>query len=87
MAYEITFKKSVSKDVRRIPQVVLKRIKETIKGLEIEPHPGQAVKIQGYDNYFRVRIGDYRIVYVVDAKRRLVVIITIRHRKDVYKIL
>lgn len=87
MIYEIIVKKSVVKDLRRIPEVVLTRIETAIRGLSTEPLPMGSEKIQGYDHHYRIRIADYRIIYEVAKEIKIITIIRVRHRKDVYRVL
>ncbi len=85
-SFEIEFKKSVSKDVRKLPQAVLIFIKKRILELSENPWPIYSKGLKGYPGYYRIRVSSYRVVYYVDMKRKLVVIIRIRHRKDVYRV-
>ncbi len=87
MSYAIRFLPSVQKDIRKIPEGMLRRIQEALKPLAENPHPPGAKKIQGYDGCFRLRIGDYRVVYSVTHEIRIVTIIRIGHRREVYRAL
>ena len=60
------------------------RIASAIDGLATDPRPHGAVKLAGRDD-FRVRVGDYRIVYAVDDAERLVLVARIAHRREVYR--
>lgn len=84
-AYEIRFLPSVRKDIRKMPRAMLRRLQEALHGLSANPHPPGAKKIQGYDGYFRLRVGDYRVVYSVAEEVRIIEIIRIGHRRDVYR--
>jgi mRNA interferase RelE/StbE len=83
--YEIVLKRSVAKDFRRIPQVILQSIQQRIAGLAHDPFPPGAEPISGYEHFYRIRIGNYRVVYEVATTVRIITIIRIGHRKDVYK--
>ena len=83
--YTVKVQKSVLKDLRRIPEVVLQRIETALRGLSTEPVPMESEKIQGYDHYYRIRIADYRIIYEVAKEIRIITIIRVRHQRDVYK--
>ena len=83
--YAIIVKKSVVKDLRRIPEVVLARIESALRNLSTEPLPMGSEKIQGYDHHYRIRIADYRIIYEVAKEIRIITIIRVRHQRDVYK--
>lgn len=83
--YEIVVKKSVLKDIRRIPRSVLQGIQERIAALADNPFPHGAEPMEGYDHHYRIRFGQYRIVYEVAATVRIITIIRVGHRKDVYR--
>ena len=69
---------------RRLRGSVADRIEAAIDGLATNPRPPGSVKLAGRDD-FRVRVGDYRIVYAVDDAEDLVIIARIAHRRDVYR--
>lgn len=60
------------------------RVRDAIDGLGPEPRPRGAVKLAGRDD-FRIRVGDYRIVYAVDDADRVVLVARIAHRREVYR--
>lgn len=60
------------------------RIGAAIDALAVEPRPSGVVRLAGRDD-FRIRVGDYRIVYAVDDAARLVLVARIAHRRDVYR--
>ena len=84
-SFEVRFKPSVEKDLRNLPKAVVDRAIKRIEALAGDPIPRQSQKLQGTLHLYRIRIGDYRIVYKVDSGRQLVVIQHVRHRRDVYK--
>ncbi|WP_420427206.1 type II toxin-antitoxin system RelE family toxin [Algiphilus sp.] len=83
-AYELVFRKSASKELRRVPKVDLQRILRRIEGLIGNLRPAEAEKLTGYDLY-RVRQGAYRIVYEVTDDKLIVTIVRIAHRRNVYR--
>lgn len=85
--YDIVVKQSVLKDIRRIPQSILGKLKEKIAALAHEPFPPGAEPIQGYGHHYRIRLGNYRIIYQVATTIRIITIVKVGHRKDVYKAL
>ncbi len=85
MPYKIVLKESVLRDIRRFPRAVLSRLRERIAALVHDPLPPGAETIQGYEHYYRIRVGAYRIVYEVKTTVRIITIIRIGHRKDVYR--
>jgi mRNA interferase RelE/StbE len=58
---------------------------KAIESLGNEPFPHQTIKLEGAEGLFRIRVGDYRIIYEVDRRKRQVIIHHVRHRRDVYK--
>ncbi len=82
--YSIQITASAIKDYRKIPDREAKRINTVIDALAANPRPTGCKKLEGRDA-FRVRVGDYRIIYEITDKILTVYVIRIRHRKDVYK--
>ena len=66
--YSISFKRSVEKDLRHLPQDLIFRVMEIIESLKSEPFPSQSKRISGAERLYRLRVGDYRIIYEVDSK-------------------
>ncbi len=85
MNYVLRYEKHVLKDLDRIPPKDLARIDKTIQALALQPHPTGAKKLVGEENLYRVRQGDYRIIYTVDHKAGIVSILGIRNRRDAYR--
>ena len=75
---------SVRKDLRRIPGSFQERLIRMIYNLGGDPFPPGCTKLQGYADTYRIRAGQYRIVYDVKTVIRIVTIMRIGHRKDVY---
>jgi mRNA interferase RelE/StbE len=69
---------------RRLHSPLLDRVRDAIDALALDPRPVGAVKLAGRDDY-RIRIGEYRVVYAVDDVERVVVVARIAHRRDVYR--
>ncbi len=82
--YELTFKKSVAKDLRAFPKQDVKRILERIRSLADDPRPTGCEKLSGQERY-RVRQGVYRIVYEIEDRILTVMVVKVGHRKDVYQ--
>jgi mRNA interferase RelE/StbE len=85
MAFRIEWKKSTRKDLRRLPASAADRIIEAVELLSQDPFPHGVEKLSGSEHAYRIRLGDYRIVYEVVAESKLVEIQRVRHRKDVYR--
>ena len=85
MAFRIEWKKSTRKDLRKLPASAADRIIEAVELLSQNPFPHGVEKLSGSEHAYRIRLGDYRIVYEVVAESKLVEIQRVRHRKDVYR--
>ena len=82
--YNVTFKKSVTKDFRHIPKDDIQRILTRIDSLAQDPRAEGCIKLSGQENY-RVRQGLYRIVYEIRDDVLVVNVVKIGHRSSVYK--
>jgi mRNA interferase RelE/StbE len=82
--YKIVFRKSVARDMRRIPNRDLRRILAAIDLLSEEPRPSGVERLSGQEKY-RVRQGNYRIIYEIKDKEVIVIVVKVGHRKDVYR--
>jgi mRNA interferase RelE/StbE len=85
MAFRIEWKKSTRKDLRKLPASVTERVVAVVEGLADNPFPHGVEKLTGSEHAYRIRLGDYRIVYEVVTELNLVEIQRVRHRKDVYR--
>jgi mRNA interferase RelE/StbE len=85
MPFRIEWKKSTHKDLRKLPASTAERVIETVEGLAENPFPHGVEKLSGSQHAYRIRLGDYRIVYEVITDLKLVEIQRVRHRKDVYR--
>ena len=83
--YKIEFKRSAVKEIKKIPSAELKRILSKVDSLAENPRPIDSVKLSSQEKY-RVRCGNYRIVYKIEDQVLVVYVIKIGHRKDVYRI-
>ncbi len=81
--YEIVFKRKAEKNVVRLPDDIYQRVTRAIDNLAETPRPPGCSRLRGREDW-RVRVGDYRIVYGIDDERRLVEILNVAHRRDVY---
>lgn len=81
--YKITFKSSVAKDLRSIPNADIRRILSCIDELAENPRAPGCIKLSGYELY-RTRQGNYRIVYEIRDGELVVVVIKVAHRSSVY---
>ena len=85
MIYRIEVKPQAEKALAKIPNPHKRRIVKAIDGLAREPRPAGSVKLSGADDAYRVRVGDYRIVYEIVDMVLIVYIVRVAHRKDAYR--
>ena len=84
MRYSLEFTASASREFRDLDRQFQRRITEKITALCDDPFPsGKKLKAQA--DHFRIRVGDYRVIYRIDAKRVVIVIVRVGRRKDVYR--
>lgn len=83
--YSITFARSARKELEKLPPSAARRIIGHIEVLTKIPRPSGAVKLQGGKNLWRIRIGDYRVIYSIDDSVRVIDISAVRHRRDAYR--
>lgn len=82
--YDLFIRPSVSKDTKNIPSKDLKKILQKMELLRDDPRPPGSVKLSGME-YYRVRQGDYRIIYEIEDNRLIVVVIKVGHRREIYR--
>ena len=84
-SYLVTFAKSASKELSRLDAPLVKRIIAKTETLAIEPRPPGCKKLEGSVNEWRIRIGDYRVIYTIDDTVKVVDVSAVRHRSDAYR--
>ena len=84
-SYKVVVKPSVEKDLRSLPRSIVARVFKQIEALKDEPVPRQSIKLAGAEHLYRIRIGDYRVIYGVDRDLKQVIVHYVRHRRDVYR--
>ena len=85
MSYIIEFTTSAIRELKTLERAIQRRIATHIDSLAGKPFPAGSKKLQGEPNLYRIRVGDYRILYRVDGKRVTILIVKIGHRRDVYR--
>ena len=84
-SYSIVYKPSVEKDLRSLPRSTVARLIKQIDTLRDNPISRYSVKLTGSKGLYRIRVGNYRVVYGVDQDAKQVTIHCVRHRRDVYR--
>jgi mRNA interferase RelE/StbE len=82
--YAVRVKRSAEKEMDRLPQDIFDRVAEAILELEDDPRPHGCKKLKGVEEY-RLRVGPYRILYLIDDEKRVVEIVAVGHRREVYR--
>lgn len=83
--YEVYLERTAEKDLRRLSADDYNHIITYIKALAKEPRPSGCRKITGSKSDWRIRLGDYRIIYEVNDKEKIVKVMRVRHRREAYR--
>ena len=83
--YSVELKPSARKELERLPGRVIERFFPRLEALETEPRPAGCKKLKGGRDEWRIRVGDYRVVYTVDDMKLRVSVTRVRHRSEVYE--
>lgn len=83
--YTLVFARSARKELENLPATLAHRILSAIEQLRTSPRPPGARKLRGPEGLWRLRVGDYRVVYAIHDSERFVDIQVVRHRKDAYR--
>ena len=84
--YSIEWKSSAAGELKKLDKVVFCKVLESVKSLSANPRPAGVRKLAGAENSYRIRCGDYRIVYTIQDRKLVVEIIRVGHRSNIYKI-
>ena len=85
MKYQIDFKPSAARELRKLSKDIARRISIKIESLAENPFPHSYTEMKGSKNYYRVKVGDYRIIYTVEHGELLILVVTIGHRCEIYR--
>jgi mRNA interferase RelE/StbE len=84
VTYRIIIPKLVQKQLDDLSQKQRKRLISAIRLLADEPRPSGVKKLKGYDKTYRIRVGDYRVIYNIEDQEKLILVLSSIHRKDAY---
>lgn len=84
MTYRVVIPPAVEREVASLADRILPRVHARITGLESRPRPPGVKKLAG-GLFWRIRVGDYRVVYEIDDRKRTILLTRVRHRKDAYR--
>ena len=83
--YAVVFARSARKELQNLDPQVARRILKRIEALVGNPRPSGVAKLEGASDLWRIRVGDWRVVYRILDRERLVDVIAVRHRREVYR--
>jgi mRNA interferase RelE/StbE len=83
--YAVVFARSARKELQNLDPQVARRILKAIEALLGNPRPSGVVKLEGASDLWRVRVGEWRVVYRISDRDHLVDVIAVRHRRDAYR--
>lgn len=83
--YQIEITKTAEKQLKSLPLEYKIKLTKSINLLAVEPRPHGSKKLTGYENSYRIRVGNYRIIYDIKDKVLTILILKIGHRKDIYR--
>jgi mRNA interferase RelE/StbE len=84
-SYKLHLKPSAEKDLRKLPKNIVQRVLQVLEALPADPFPHQHSKLSGTERLYRIRLGDYRIVYEVDEEALEITVHTIGQRQGAYR--
>ena len=85
--YEILLTRAAERGLASLSKSELRRVDAKIQGLAEIPRPPGVKKLEGADDLYRIRCGDYRIVYQIEVARLVIVVVNVGHRRDIYRLL
>ena len=83
--YRVKLRRAAEKEFEKLPPKIAGQIRHKMDSLAQNPRPHSCEKVKAEPSYLRIRSGDYRILYEVNDKERLVIINRIRHRREAYR--
>jgi mRNA interferase RelE/StbE len=84
-SYSVDVKPAATKEIEALPDNALSRVIRKVESLAQTPRPAGCKKLKGYKDQWRVRVGDWRVVYIIDDEAKLVSVTRVAHRSEVYK--
>jgi len=83
--YKIEWRPAASRDLRRLDSPIRRRILDAIEALAANPRPTSATALGSGEGWWRLRVGDYRVIYEPQDDRLVILIIRVGHRREVYR--
>lgn len=85
MTYTVEFLKAAAEELAGLPKDAQRQIMKRVDGLQADPRPSGVEQLKGAEKFLRLRVGDYRVIYSVEARQIVVLVVRIAHRKAVYE--
>lgn len=85
MSYAVSVRPAAQRQFARLPADAKRAVAASLEGLAVEPRPHNHIKLSGSTDSYRVRVGDYRVVYQIDDASRKVLVTVVGHRREVYR--
>ena len=85
MAYDVRFAPKAEKALGKLDRPIAQRIADAVTALAEEPRPAGCKKLSGEDGTYRIRVGDYRVLYSIDDGELTVLVVDMAHRREVYR--
>ena len=83
--YEIVFARTARKELESLPHTIAARILKKVELLALNPKPSDSKKLHGHSSLWRIRVGEYRVIYIIDNDKKVVDVAIVRHRSDAYR--
>ena len=83
--YNTEWKNSAKKELKRLPKYIIANIISAVEQLPNNQHPSGSKKIVGTEHTYRLRVGDYRVVYSIENNDLIIEVVRVGHRKDIYR--
>ena len=83
--HEVLVENRAQRNLKRLSREILERVVRAVRGLANNPRPKGCRKIVGAQNDWRIRVGEYRVIYEIDDVARVVRVMYVRHRRDAYR--
>lgn len=85
MSYQVTLTFAAARQLRKLDPPARRRVQAAIELLAVDPRPPSATRLVGGAGEWRVRTGDYRVVYEIDDQRLLILVLNVGHRREIYR--
>jgi len=85
MAYRVLLRPAAARDLESLEPKIKARVEKAISGLVVTPRPAGARKLVGFENEWRLRVGTYRVLYVIDDPEKSLTVARIAHRREAYR--